>query len=95
MNIVLDEKSAVAAAYGEVMEGFARALMTPGLPDVEREALRRCYRRAASAAGRPVLCTLPTVEENRGPQFEPPDEWDGEARVLLIALLWIARQGSA
>jgi len=43
------------------------------------------------AAGRLASAIIASAGKNgSGQQFDPPAEWDGEARVLLIALLWIA-----
>ena len=46
------EGEAIREAYGHVMDGFAQALTTTGLPKDDRDRLRRCYRHAAETAGR-------------------------------------------
>ncbi len=47
------EEAAVREAWSHVMDGFAQGLRTTGL--AKEDSLRRCYRRAAEAAGRRPL----------------------------------------
>jgi hypothetical protein len=50
-------EGATADAWRHVFEGYKAALTVPGLPEVEIEDLRACYRAAAQIAGESIVTT--------------------------------------
>jgi hypothetical protein len=60
----LDEDAIVAEAYKLVAEGYRRALMVSGLPDVERECLRETLRAVCEIAHEPHLSAVGSPHAN-------------------------------